>query len=224
MGTGFIARGMSILNSAGPDKGQAVALLVAADRAVVYQCEIKANQDTLFTHSNRQFYSDDDISGTVDFIFGNSAAVFQGCDIQGRAPAPGQVDVVTAQSRDDPNQNTGFSIHRCRITGAPDIGKTPVYLGRPWRKYARVVVMKSYMDGSVSPAGWLAWSDPSALNTLYYGEYRNSGPGAGTSRRVRWNGVHTSMSTAEAMEFTVAKLISGDSWLGNTGVRYISGL
>lgn len=224
MGAGFIARGLSIVNSAGRDKDQAVALLVTGDRSVVYQCEIKAYQDTLFTHSNRQFYADTDIAGTVDFVFGNSAAVFQGCNIQARGPVPGQQDVVTAQGRDDPNQNTGFSFHRCRITGAQDLGKTPVYLGRPWRKYARVVVMKSYMDGSISPAGWLAWSDSSALSTLYYGEYGNSGPGAGTSGRVTWKGVHKSMSTTEAKEFTVAKLISGDSWLGSTGVRYTSGL
>ncbi|GJM87060.1 hypothetical protein PR202_ga02978 [Eleusine coracana subsp. coracana] len=224
MGAGFMARGLSIVNSAGRDKEQAVALLVTGDRSVVYQCEIKAYQDTLFTHSNRQFYADTDIAGTVDFIFGNSAAVFQGCNIQARGPVPGQQDVVTAQGRDDPNQNTGFSFHRCRITGAPDLGKTPVYLGRPWRKYARVVVMKSYMDGLISPAGWLAWSDPAALSTLYYGEYGNSGPGAGTNGRVAWKGVHRSMSAAEANEFTVAKLISGDSWLESTGVRYTSGL
>jgi hypothetical protein len=121
MGTGFIARGMSILNSAGPDKGQAVALLVAADRAVVYQCEIKANQDTLFTHSNRQFYSDDDISGTVDFIFGNSAAVFQGCDIQGRAPAPGQVTwsrprAGMIQTRTPASPSIGVGSPACRTS------------------------------------------------------------------------------------------------------------
>jgi pectin methylesterase-like acyl-CoA thioesterase len=227
MGPGFIARGMSILNSAGPDKGQAVALLVAADRSVVYQCEIKANQDTLYTQSGRQFYGADDISGTVDFIFGNSAAVFQGCNIQVRAPVPGQEDVVTAQGRTDQNQNTGFSIHRCRITAASDLGQTPVYLGRPWRQHSRVAVMKSYMDGSVSPAGWLPWpgSDPSGLSTLYYGEYGNSGSGASTNGRVTWKGVRTSMSAAEATEFTVAKLIiAEDSWLGSTGVPYISGL
>jgi pectin methylesterase-like acyl-CoA thioesterase len=70
--------------------------------------------------------------------------------------APDHDDVVTAQGRAHPNQNTGFSIHRCRVTGASDLGKTPVYLGRPWRKYSRVVVMKSYMDDSISPAGRMA--------------------------------------------------------------------
>ncbi|KAL6633416.1 hypothetical protein ACP70R_026087 [Stipagrostis hirtigluma subsp. patula] len=224
MGSGFIAKGLSIVNSAGPGKGQAVALLVGGDHSVVYQCAIEAYQDTLYTHSNRQFYAEDDIFGTVDFIFGNSAVVIQNCNIQPKKPGPAQVDVITAQGREDPNQNTGISIHRCRITGAPDIGGTPVYLGRPWKKYARVVVMESSMDGSIAPAGWLEWSDPSALSTLYYGEYGNTGAGAAKKRRVTWSGVHTWMSTAEATEFTVGKFISGDSWLGSTGVKYTSGL
>ncbi|CAD6249225.1 unnamed protein product [Miscanthus lutarioriparius] len=224
MGAGFIAKGVSILNSAGPGQGQAVALLVSGDRSVVYQCEVKGHQDTLFAHSNRQFYADSDISGTVDFVFGNAAAVLQRCNIQARRPRQGQQDVVTAQGRADPNQNTGFSIHRCRVTGAPDLGETPVYLGRPWRRYARVAVMATALDGSVAPAGWLQWSGQTAPATLYYGEYRNTGAGAATAGRVTWTGVHTSMSTEDATGFTVANFIMGDSWLDATGVKYTSGL
>ncbi|KAF8711336.1 hypothetical protein HU200_029364 [Digitaria exilis] len=89
MGSGFIAKGLIIINSAGPRKGQAVALRVGGDLSVVYQCAIQAYQDTLYVHSNRQFYGEDDIAGTVDFIFGNSAVVIQNCDIQARRPSPG---------------------------------------------------------------------------------------------------------------------------------------
>lgn len=224
MGSGFIAKGLTIVNSAGPGKGQAVALRVGADLSVVYNCGIEAYQDTLYVHSNRQFYAADDISGTVDFIFGNAAAVIQGCEIRARRPGPGQEDTVTAQGRSDPNQNTGISIHRCRITGAPDLGGTPVYLGRPWRRYSRTVVMGTFLDRSIAPAGWLEWSGQFGLSTLYYGEYGNTGPGVGTRRRVTWSGVHTLMSTSDATRFTVANFIVGDAWLPATGVTYTSGL
>ncbi|CAN6362610.1 unnamed protein product [Urochloa humidicola] len=224
MGSGFIAKGLTIINSAGPGKGQAVALRVGGDLSVVYQCAIQAYQDTLYVHSNRQFYAEDDIAGTVDFIFGNSAVAIQNCDIQARRPSPGQQDTVTAQGRTDPNQNTGISIHKCRITGASDLGSMPVYLGRPWQKYSRTVVMESFLDRSISPAGWLEWSGQFALSTLYYGEYGNTGVGAGTSKRVTWPGVHTSLSRSDASRFTVANFIMGDSWLGGTGVTYTSGL
>ncbi|CAD6257625.1 unnamed protein product [Miscanthus lutarioriparius] len=215
MGSGFIAKGLTILNTAGPGKGQAVALRVGGDLSVVYQCGIQAYQDTLYVHSGRQFYAASDIAGTVDVVFGNAAVVLQSCDIQARRPSPGQ---------EDPNQNTGISIHRCRVSGAPDLGGTPVYLGPPWRRYSRTVVMESFLDRSVAPAGWLEWSGQFALSTLYYGEYGNTGPDAGTSRRVTWAGVHTSLSRSDAVRFTVAEFILGDAWLGGTGVSYISGL
>ncbi|GFP92500.1 pectinesterase/pectinesterase inhibitor 3, partial [Phtheirospermum japonicum] len=48
------------------------------------------------------------IAGTVDFIFGNGAAVLQNCDIHARRPNSGQRNMVTAQGRTDPNQNTGI--------------------------------------------------------------------------------------------------------------------
>jgi pectin methylesterase-like acyl-CoA thioesterase len=75
MGSGFIAKGLTIINDAGSGKGQAVALRVGGDLSVVYQCDIEAYQNTLYVHSNCQFYTEDSISGTVDFIFGNSAVV-----------------------------------------------------------------------------------------------------------------------------------------------------
>uniref|UniRef100_A0A8I6Z440 Pectinesterase n=2 Tax=Hordeum vulgare subsp. vulgare TaxID=112509 RepID=A0A8I6Z440_HORVV len=222
MGSGFIAKGLTIINDAGPGKGQAVALRVGGDLSVVYQCDIEAYQDTLHTHSNRQFYTEDGISGTVDFIFGNSAVVIQNCDIRPRKRRPsGQKDTITAQGRTDPNQNTGISIHKCRIAAASDLGGTEVYLGRPWKAYSRTVVMGSSLDRWIAPAGWLEWSGQFALSTLYYGEYGNTGPGAGTGGRVKWA---TSMSTVDATRFTVRDFILGDSWLGDTGVSYTSGL
>ncbi|KAK8921886.1 putative pectinesterase/pectinesterase inhibitor 35 [Platanthera zijinensis] len=222
MGAGFIAKGVTIINTSGPNKHQAVALRVGGDQSVVYQCSIQGYQDTLYTYANRQFYRDCDISGTVDFIFGNSAAVFQNCVIQPRKPAAGQKNSITAQGRSDPNQNTGISIHDCQISGST--GGAPTYLGRPWKQYSRVVFIKTEIDGSVSSAGWEEWSGSFALSTLYYGEYGNTGAGSATSGRVRWPGVHSDLSAAEASKFTVANFISGTSWLPGAGVEFTAGL
>ncbi|KAL0452414.1 UNVERIFIED_CONTAM: putative pectinesterase/pectinesterase inhibitor 34 [Sesamum latifolium] len=114
-GAGFIARDITFENWAGPGKHQAVALRVGADHAVVYRCNVIGYQDTLYTHSQRQFYRDCDIYGTVDFIFGNAAVVFQNCTIHTRKPMQLQKNTITAQNRKDPNQNTGISIHACRL-------------------------------------------------------------------------------------------------------------
>ncbi|CAF2265282.1 hypothetical protein HID58_014035 [Brassica napus] len=218
MGDGFIARDITFVNSAGPNAEQAVALRVGSDRSVVYRCSIDAYQDTLYTLSKRQFYRETDITGTVDFIFGNSAVVFQSCNIASRKGSSDQ-NYVTAQGRSDPNQNTGIAIHNCRITGS-----TRTYLGRPWKEYSRTVVMQSFLDGSIHPSGWFPWSSSFALKTLYYGEFGNSGPGSSVSGRVSWPGYHPALTLTEAQGFTVSGFIGGTSWLPSTGVVFDSGL
>ncbi|KAH8492161.1 hypothetical protein H0E87_021662 [Populus deltoides] len=227
-GTGFIARDMTFENWAGPAKHQAVALRVGADHAVVYRCSIIGYQDTLYVHSNRQFYRECDIYGTVDFIFGNAAVVLQNCSIYARKPMASQKNTITAQNRKDPNQNTGISIHACRILAASDLapskGTFPTYLGRPWKLYSRTVYMLSFMGDHIHPRGWLEWDASFALDTLYYGEYMNHGPGAAVGQRVKWPGYRVITSTVEANKFTVAQFIYGSSWLPSTGVAFLAGL
>jgi len=228
VGDGFIAQDIWFQNTAGPKKHQAVALRVGADQSVINRCRIDAYQDTLYAHSNRQFFRDSYITGTVDFIFGNAAVVLQNCKIVARKPMSGQTNMVTAQGRTDPNQATGTSIQKCDIIASPDlepvIGSVRSYLGRPWKEYSRTVVMQSYIGNHIDPAGWSVWDGDFALKTLYYGEYMNRGPSAGTSKRVKWPGYHVITRAEEAKKFTVAELIQGGYWLKSTGVAYTEGL
>ncbi|XP_042502548.1 pectinesterase-like [Macadamia integrifolia] len=227
VGDGFIAKAMTFQNIAGPQKHQAVAFRSGSDLSVFYQCSFKGYQDTLYVYSQRQFYRNCDIYGTVDFMFGDATVVFQNCNIYVRKPMSNQKNTVTAQGRSDPNENTGISIHGCTITAASDLkavqSSFKTYLGRPWKEYSRTVVMKTSLDSLIDPAGWLEWSGNFALSTLYYGEYTNTGLGSSTSRRVKWKGHHI-MSTSDAQKFTVANFLGGGSWIGAAGVPYTSGV
>ncbi|KAF3447230.1 hypothetical protein FNV43_RR12410 [Rhamnella rubrinervis] len=220
---GFLAADITFKNTAGPSKGQAVALRSGADFSTFYRCSFEGYQDTLYTHSKRQFYRECDIYGTVDFIFGNAAVVFQNCNIYPRKPNSGQFNPITAQGRTDLNQNTGTSIHNCTIKAAENLGTTKTYLGRPWKEYSRTVYMQTFMDSLIDPAGWHEWSGDFALSTLYYAEYNNSGPGSGTSNRVTWPGYHV-IGASDAANFTISNFLLGDSWLPITGVPYTGGL
>ncbi|EXB33524.1 putative pectinesterase/pectinesterase inhibitor 41 [Morus notabilis] len=225
---GFVAVNITFRNTAGAIKHQAVALRNGADLSTFYSCSFEAYQDTLYTHSLRQFYRDCDIYGTVDFIFGNAAVVFQNCNMYPRLPMQNQFNAITAQGRTDPNQNTGISIHNCTIKAADDLaasnGTIKTYLGRPWKEYSTTVYMQSYIDSVVDPAGWREWNGDFALNTSYYAEYNNTGPGSDTTNRVRWPGYHVIGNSSDVGNFTVFNFLLGDDWLPQTGVPFNSGL
>ncbi|KAG6467447.1 hypothetical protein ZIOFF_074703 [Zingiber officinale] len=82
--------------------------------------------------------------------------------------------------------------------------------------------MKTELGDLIDPAGWLEWDDRPAPNTLYYGEYMNTGAGADTSRRVTWPGHHVINNSSEAEKFTVGSFLSGDSWIPATDVPFTS--
>ncbi|KAE8655268.1 putative pectin methylesterase family protein [Hibiscus syriacus] len=126
----------------GPQNHQAVALRSGSDLSVFYRCGFEGYQDTLYAHSQRQFYKECYIYGTVDFIFGNAAAVLQNCMIYARRPMDKQKNIVTAQGRTDPNQNTGIVIHNSRVMAAADLAPVLIHSKRSWdvhgRKYRNI--------------------------------------------------------------------------------------
>lgn len=228
VGNGFIAKGITFENYAGPSKHQAVALRSGSDLSAFYQCSFVGYQDTLYVHSLRQFYRECDVYGTVDFIFGNAAVVFQNCALYARKPNENQKNIFTAQGREDPNQNTGISIINSKLAAAADL--IPVqssfksYIGRPWKLHSRTVILQSNIGDLVEPVGWLEWDGDFALSTLYYGEYSNRGPGSNTSSRVTWPGYRVITNRTEASQFTVGNFLQGGDWLNSTTVPFFLGL
>lgn len=227
IGTNFIAKDMGFENSAGPEKHQAVALRVQSDMSIFYNCQMDGYQDTLYTHAHRQFYRDCTITGTIDFIFGNGAVVFQNCKILVRKPMENQQCIVTAQGRTQRKEPTAIILQNCVISSDPDffpirhIHKT--YLGRPWKQYSRTIIMQSQIDDLIQPEGWLPWMGDFALNTLFYTEYNNRGPGAAKDKRVKWRGIKQ-ITPEHAFDFTAGRFIRGDPWIKPTGVPYTSGM
>ncbi|OEL29118.1 Pectinesterase 2 [Dichanthelium oligosanthes] len=187
---GFVACGVTFRNTAGAGAQQAVAMRATADRVAFYRCGFEGHQDTLYAHVLRHFYRECAVAGTVDFVFGDAAAVLQRCSLRVRRPLlPGQPAVVTAQGRADRHERTGFAVHGGRVSASAKFasGGAPfgTFLGRPWKEFSRVVYMEAYMDGTVDAAGWLPWGGTECgQDTAFYGEYRNTGPGSGTSGRV----------------------------------------
>lgn len=217
---------MGFSNTAGAERHQAVALRSQGEFSAFFNCRFDGYQDTLYSQARRHFFRNCVISGTIDFIFGNSAVVLQNCLIIVRRPMDNQQNTVTAHGRTDPKQTSGIVIQNCRIVPDrrlfPDRFTIPNYLGRPWKVYSRTVVMESVIGDLIRPEGWMPWDGTLGLNTIYYAEYGNRGPGAGTSGRVKWHGYRV-IGRQEAAQFTAGPFINGNLWLKYTGTPHILG-
>ena len=220
-GDGFEADNLTFENTAG-NTGQAVAAAVRADRVVFKHVRFLGHQDTLFADYGRQYYLDSYIEGGVDFIFGNATAVFAHSEIHANGPG-----YLTAQSRTDPNQPTGYVITNSRVTtsleasapppaGAPGAASTAAArnqtaLGRPWRPFARVVFMNTELPAQLNPAGYTVWKrgDPEPPQA-WYAEYNNSGPGWQPTQRPTWDHL---LTAKEAAAFEPQNFLRGhDNW------------
>jgi PelA/Pel-15E family pectate lyase len=187
----FRAENITFENSFGTGS-QAVALFVDADRAEFRNCRFLGWQDTLFVNGARHLFRDCYIEGHVDFIFGSASAVFENCTIHSKGAG-----YVTAHYRTSDDENTGFVFVRSRLTGK-DTGEG-VYLGRPWRPYARVIFLECWLGDHIRPEGWDNWRDPAREKTAWFAEYKSTGPGANPNARVAWS---KQLSTPEAKIFS----------------------
>ncbi|WP_341224540.1 pectinesterase family protein [uncultured Arcticibacterium sp.] len=199
MGNDIRFENLTIQNTAGR-VGQGVALHVEGDRCVFKKCKLLGNQDTIFAsgENSRQYFSECYIEGTVDFIFGSATAFFENCRIHCKSNS-----FITAAST--PRWvKYGYVFKDCKITAAEGIDK--VYLGRPWRDYAKTVFIHCDLNAPILAKGWDNWSRPEVEKTTLYAEYGNVGQGANTKGRVAWS---HQLSQEQAKLYTKENVLAG---------------
>jgi pectinesterase len=177
----FNAMNLTFENSAGP-VGQAVALRTNGDRQFFYRVSLIGHQDTYYTWGNiRNYLLGCYIEGTTDYIFGHSTVVFENCHIHSMKTG----SYITASSTEQ-FVKFGYVFFNSRFTAGDDIEN--VALGRPWRPYAKTVIINSFLDDFIRPEGWSIWRgrETNHLNS-FYAEQGNYGPGADASNRIDWS-------------------------------------
>jgi pectinesterase len=211
----FKADKLTFQNASG-DHGQALALRIDGDRAVVTNSRLLGWQDTLMLNNGRQYFKDDLIAGRVDFIYGSATAVFDHCEIRSKNGG-----YVTAAST-PPERPYGFVFLDSRLTsdptpwvdpsGKPSAATPLAYLGRPWRPYGSVTFVRTEMGAHIRPEGWNNWGKTENEQTARYAEYASSGPGAQPGKRVGWSKQLTD-AQAQAQALTVESILGGsDGW------------
>ncbi|MGM0125994.1 pectinesterase [Enterococcus sp. AZ194] len=200
-GENIIIENISIENQAGPGTiaGQAVALFNYGHQVSVRNCRLLGHQDTLCTGPLPdcqkdgtpflspikkprtwcyQKYEHCFISGTIDFIFGGADAVFENCQLHSLAK-DGR-GYITAASTPE-NQNHGYSFVQCYLSAEPNTQN--VYLGRPWRPYAKTIFKHCFLGEHIAPEGWSNWGNPQNEQTVSYYEIENYGT---QNKRPSW--------------------------------------
>ncbi|XP_016437583.1 pectinesterase 4-like [Nicotiana tabacum] len=226
---GFVAKGITFRNTAGPKGQQAVALRIQGDQSAVFDCNIEGYQDTLYYQSKRQFYRNCVISGTIDFIFGRGTAVIQDSTIILRKPGADQKwNTITADGREVESQPTGVALQNCKIVAEKELIDTKIvenFLGRPWKALSTNVVMESEIGGFIKPEGWMIWDKEHFEQTCECYEYANRGPGAATNARNKVFKKFKVLSPQEATKYTAGAVwFQGKEWLPATGAPFYLGL
>ncbi|EFC84396.1 pectinesterase family protein [Parafrankia sp. EUN1f] len=204
-GANFVAENLTVSNdfneSSTSSGGQALALDLNADRAVLRNVRLLGDQDTfLVNNSTRAYVVSSYIEGTVDFIFGGGTIVFDRCTIHEKRSTGGP---ITAAST--PREKTyGMLFYRSTVTGAANNVTT---LGRPWRQGAQVLYRESTLSATIR--GSQPWTDMSSSTwrNARFLEYQNSGPGAAV------NSNRPQLSASQAAKYTPQKYLAGtDGW------------
>lgn len=217
--------------------GQALAMYAEGDRLVFEDCIFLGSQDTLFTAPlpptaakpggftgpsefrprilGRQYYKNCFLRGDVDFIFGSAICYFDNCTIFSQKPGdrkpPESPDeeviygYITAASTPE-GEPFGYVFESCKLVS--DCPKASVYLGRPWREFAKTVFLRCEIGAHIHPLGWQDWKKPH--ESFYYGEYACTGEGADTTKRADFSHV---LTEEEASKYTREAVLSGkDNW------------
>lgn len=189
---GISISNLSVCNDAGKtrEKGQQVALSVCGTDFSMENCTLSSTQDTLFLGplpedlieryegfldnglrrggQMRQVFRNCTIAGSVDFIFGCGAAVFEDCLICSVFD-DGRIGFVAAPAH-GLHQQEGFQFRNCRFTSEETVENGSVYLARPWRDYGMAVFTDCTYENHIALDGFDKWQGTDRNRTARFYE------------------------------------------------------
>lgn len=227
----FIAKNLTFENSSGLGSivEQAVAVYVDADKVAFLNCRLLGHQDTLFTGPlppspiqpgsfkgprenapricGRQYYKNCYIEGDIDFIFGSSTAYFEDCEIFSHNLNKPINGYITAPSTPE-DREYGYVFYNCHLTSnAP---AHTVYLGRPWRNFAKAAFINCELGAHITKEGWHDWNKLESHTTSVFAEANCTGEGSSLDSRASWS---HQLTQSEADFYSIDKVLSGeDHW------------
>lgn len=223
---------LTIENSSGfgDEVGQAIAVYADGDKISFKNCRLLGHQDTLFTGPlpptpiqpgsfigprenaeriiGRQYYENCYIEGEIDFIFGSATAFFYNCEIFSLNRNQEVNGYVTAPSTDE-GEAYGYVFKNCKLTS--DCEKHTVYLGRPWRNFAKAVFIHCEIGEHIKEEGWHNWNKKDAEEQSFFAEAENTGASAALDKRAHFSHV---IKTSDLKHYSRQAVLCGeDKWM-----------
>jgi pectin methylesterase-like acyl-CoA thioesterase len=162
---------------------QALAIWTTSDLSIMNNVISTSQQDTVYTASpgsgsngyvpTRQYWFRGKISGNVDFIFGDAAAVFDSTSIyttwHGNT-ATGGTETIHAQNQAQQTGSgtaylSGYILNNAVLT-SQSTGMTALYFGRPYGTYSTWVMLNTFVD-QVNALGYTTGLGPTLTNSTF---------------------------------------------------------
>jgi sugar lactone lactonase YvrE len=165
---------------------QALAIWITGDQAVLNNIYTTSQQDTIYAgaisggsaYASRQYWFRGKVTGDVDYIFGDAAAVFDHTSIYTtfHGTTPTGTETIEAQNKADqtganPSYLSGYVMNSDIFTSQSS-GMTNLYFGRPYGHYSTWIMLNSFID-QVNPAGYIEFQGDTNLPTSTYAEYND---------------------------------------------------
>lgn len=174
---------------------QALAIWIESDQAVMNNVYTASLQDTVYAgaistgggNAARQYWFRGKITGDVDFMFGDAAAVFDRTTIYTTYHGTSATGTETIQAQNKAQQTGGGGDYLSGYVMNGDIftsqspGMTSLYFGRPYGNYSTSILLNSYID-QVNPIGYIPFSPPPLTNATYaeYNDQPYTDPATGS--------------------------------------------
>ncbi len=186
---------LTIENGAGDGEsvGQAVSLYLDGDRIAVKDCLITAHQDTIFCaplpkkpriagsfigpssgkpyYFYQQYFQNCHIIGDIDFVFGSAGVIFNKCTFESRDRKKSINGYVFAPSTYE-GEPYGMVVMDSTFVGEDGIAKGSVYLGRPWRSYGKVTLVRCRIGDHIKTERWDDWDDRQNRQSARFEEWQ----------------------------------------------------
>lgn len=210
---------------AGAAAGRFVVICDEGKKNIYKNVRLLSGQDTYYSRTNRSYWENCDIHGTVDFICGYGDVFFNKCTIYLEYRENSNVIVAPATKEG----TWGYVFRDCTIDGNP-INNNKYRLGRSWQGTPKTVYINTTMKLLPAAAGW---GDPMNVNPTLFAEYNSKNANGGTvdlsQRRTTYTKdgatvyLNPVLSANDAAKYTVSNVLAGtDNWSPDNDCKQVS--